>query len=55
MIMFIVRRVVAKAAYADSEYGPKLLAAKTLEDVRSILVEYCRAHGYKVAEVAARE
>jgi len=52
MTFFVVKREVLLAAYADPEYGPRLLAAETTENIRSILIDYCKAHGFKVKEVA---
>lgn len=52
MTTFIVPMQVAKACYADPEYGPKLKAAETVDKMSSILVEYCRKHSLIVIEKA---
>jgi hypothetical protein len=51
MTLFVVRREVLKAAYADPEYGRRLTTTETISEIESVMVEFCRKHGYKVAEV----
>jgi len=53
LVMFAVRREILEALFRDLDWAAKMEEAKTGEKVEKVLVDFCRAKGYRVRRVEA--